>query len=296
MDFRQAPTPAAPLEDKAKAGPSALSLRRRRAGIYGRSLLLLGILPGALLLNAFLRPATAQVLRREAFALRNCTQMLVVITPEWNATFGTLRRYERSTPNEKWKAVGHPIAVVVGKNGLGWDTGAEVADPQEARNTNDPMKKDGDFRSPAGIFALGTTFGHAFQKPVTWRMPYLPLTPAVECVDDPKSKFYNQVLDRSAVSPDWKSSEPMFRTDDIYRWGLVVKQNVDPAQPGKGSCIFLHIWTGPGQATDGGTATAQEQMENLLAWLDPYQNPLLVQLPASKYDELQKTWELPAIP
>ena len=88
----------------------------------------------------------------------------------------------------------------------------------------------------------------------------------------------------------------MLRTDDQNHWGLVVEQNVDPAQPADGSCIFLRIWRGPGQATVGSTATAQEQIENVLGWLDPAQNPVLVQLPASKYRALEKTWELPTIP
>jgi L,D-peptidoglycan transpeptidase YkuD (ErfK/YbiS/YcfS/YnhG family) len=210
--------------------------------------------------------------------------------------FGVLRRYERSGPGGTWKVVGAPIAVVVGKNGLGWEDGTEAADPQEARNGNDPVKREGDFRSPAGVFRLRTTFGYAPEKPVAWKMPYLRLTSSTECVDDPKSKFYNQVVDRGAVSPDWKSSEHMLRTDDMNRWGFVVEQNADPVQPGDGSCIFLNIWGGPGQATADSTATAQEQIEHLLGWLDPAQGPLLVQMPAFKYNALQKSWELPVIP
>jgi hypothetical protein len=267
-----------------------VSLKRKVTGRSNRCRALLCVL-----LSALLWPAVAQVLRRQAFALRESTQLLVVTTPEWNATFGALRRYQRSVPGGTWNAEGHPIAVVVGKNGLGWEAGAKAADPEEARNENDPVKKEGDLRSPAGAFLLGTSFGYAQQKPMAWKMPYLQLTSSTECVNDPKSKFYNQVVDRATVSPDWKSSEPMLRTDDVNRWGLVVEQNVNPAQPGDGACIFLQVWRGPGQATDDSTATAQEQIENVLLWLDPAQSPLLVQLPASKYHALQKAWGLPAI-
>lgn len=297
MDFLQSLFPVGPRKCKAKIRSIAASLSRWPACLKrnnltcNRSLLLICIL-----LSMLLRPAAAQVLRREAFALREATQLLVVTTPEWNATFGALQRYDRSAPGEPWNVVGHPIAVVVGKNGLGWDAGTKEAELQRARNPNDPVKKEGDLRSPAGIFHLGTTFGYAPRKPAAWRMPYLQLTSSIVCIDDPKSKFYNQLIDRAAVSPDWKSSKPMLRTDDLNQWGVVVEQNVDPAQPGDGSCIFLHIWPGPGQATVDSTATAQEQIEALLGWLDPDQNPVLVQLPASEYAVFSKTWRLPRIP
>jgi hypothetical protein len=297
MDFAKTPCHPGPLESKTGTRPAALSLIRRSAALKGN---LVRSFAGSLfllcsLLCPFLRPATAQVLRREPFALRDSTQLLVVTTPEWNAGFGMLQRYERSSTSRTWKSVGHPVAVVVGQNGLGWDE-TQAADPEEARNLNDPVKKEGDLRSPAGIFHLGTTFGYASEKPSTWLMPYLHLTSSTVCVDDPKSKFYNRVLDLTAVSPDWTSSEHMLRNDDLYRWGLVVEQNDDPAQPGDGSCIFMHIWPGPGQRTVGCTATAEEQLEVVLGWLDPSQKPLLVQLPEFKYAALEKAWGLPALP
>ena len=127
-------------------------------------------------------------------------------------------------------------------------------------------------------------------------MPYVPLTPAVECVDDTNSKFYNRVVDRGTVAPDWTSSEHMLRSDELYRWGVVVDHNSNPARPGAGSCIFLHIWRGPGQGTVGCTAMPQEQLETMLGWLDPARKPLLVQMPEQQYRSLHKKLGLPALP
>jgi D-alanyl-D-alanine dipeptidase len=119
---------------------------------------------------------------------------------------------------------------------------------------------------------------------------------SVECVDDAGSRFYNQVVDRQSVAPDWTSSEHMLRPDELYRWGIVVDHNSNPVQPGAGSCIFLHIWRGPGQGTVGCTAMPRDQIESILAWLDPTRKPLLVQLPEHQYRKLQKKWRMPQLP
>ena len=232
----------------------------------------------------------------EPAALRTSTQILVVTTQDWNGVEGTLQAYERPQARKKWKAVGGPIPVVVGKNGLGWGAGVAAGRDAGRRGEGDPVKKEGDSKSPAGIFRLSTAFGYAAQRPPEWKMPYVSLTPSVECVDDARSKFYNRVVDRAAVAPDWNSSEQMLRPDGLYRWGVVVDHNADPVTAGAGSCIFLHIWLGPGQGTTGCTAMAQEQLEGVLARLDPARRPLLVQLPRAQYKKLRRHWKLPALP
>ncbi len=237
----------------------------------------------------------------EPAALHASMQVLVVTTQDWNAVDGILQAYERPQARKRWKAVGGPIPVVVGKNGLGWGVGLASASDEGRRGAGDsvtlgPVKHEGDGKSPAGIFRLSTSFGYAAQGQARWKMPYVSLTPSVECVDDASSKFYNRVLDRATVAPDWNSSEHMLRPDELYRWGLVVDHNADPVTPGTGSCIFMHIWMGPGQGTTGCTAMTQEHLEGVLAWLDPAKNPLLVQLPRSEYKKLRRHWKLPGLP
>ena len=225
--------------------------------------------------------------------LHSSTQLLVVTTADWNDVQGTLQRYERSRSGGKWKPIGTAIPVVVGKNGLGWGSGIDLTDVGDLRLPGDPVKREGDGKAPAGIFQLGSAFGYASQEQPGWRMPYISLTPSVECVDDPSSKSYNRVLDGSTVPRDWNSSEHMRREDELYRWGIVVDHNSDPPRAGEGSCIFLHIWRGPGQGTVGCTAMPREQLESLLAWLDPARKPLLVQAPASQYKQLKQRLHLP---
>jgi len=234
----------------------------------------------------------AQVEERDPLAV--ATQIIVVTTSGWDSSEGTLRRYQRQHSHGKWKAAGPPIAVMVGKNGLGWGSGVVETDALQ-RDAGDPDKKEGDGKAPAGIFRLSKAFGYAEQPQPGWKMPYLGLTSAVECVDDSSSRFYNKVVDRSMVSPDWNSSEKMLRTDELYRWGILVDHNTNPAVATRGSCIFMHIWSGPGQPTVGCTAMPQAEIESLLGWLDAARKPLLVQLPRRHYQSLRKSLRLPAL-
>lgn len=227
---------------------------------------------------------------------RGTTQLIVVTTPDWNAVDGRLQRYQRSDDHHAWQPVGAAIPIVVGRHGLGWGRGL-LAWPGSA---DEPMKQEGDGRSPAGLFALGTAFGYAPQKIAGSLMPYLALTATTECVDDVRSASYNRIVDRAAIPVDWTSSEHMREAGVSYRWGLVVDHNriapqPDRPLPGSGSCIFLHIWKGAGQGTAGCTAMPQRDIETLLRWLDPRQRPLLVQLTAADYARLMKEWTLPTV-
>ncbi|MBK5258752.1 MAG: L,D-transpeptidase family protein [Thermoanaerobaculia bacterium] len=190
-------------------------------------------------------------------------QIIVVVTSDAASTSGSMQRYER-VAGGSWRAVGDPAAIVVGRTGLA-DVGA---------------KREGDGKSPSGVLTLGTAFG--FDASATTRLPYRQLRAATECVDDTSSRFYNQIVERDSVErADWKSSEKM-REIDQYRWGIVVNHNTPP-ESGRGSCIFIHLWSGPGTSTAGCTAMAGKDLDALLRWLDPAANPRLVQMTAAEY-------------
>lgn len=247
-------------------------------------------------------PFRAQADADKFDALVRSTQMIVVTTSSWNAVEGRLQRYERTTAHAKWRPVGKPISIVVGKNGLGWGLGVVTTDDAAVRAASDPIKREGDGKAPAGIFDLGTAFGYAAQPLPGLKMPYLTLTPSVECVDDIRSTHYNRIVDRSAVAPDWNSSEHMRDAGESYLWGIVVDHNSTvPGRnnhsplPGGGSCVFLHIWHNHVQGTAGCTAMSQTDLETLLTWLDPAHRPMLVQLPQPSYDRLADRWGLPKL-
>ena len=216
-------------------------------------------------------------------------QLILVVTSEWGSTTGTLRRFERADSTDEWRPVGVEVNVVVGRAGLGWGRGLHVI-PGDG-----PRKVEGDGRAPAGAFQLTDAFGYAPPDSVSSGLPYLQATADLECVDDVTSSHYNRVLDRARVTPDWTSHEEMRRRDVLYRRGVVVAHNAAPIVPGGGSCIFLHVWRGPGSTTSGCTAMAEPALSDAIRWLDTGAAPVLVQLPASAYRRLRHPWELPRV-
>lgn len=108
------------------------------------------------------------------------------------------------------------------------------------------------------------------------------------------SKYYNQVIDVAGVTPGSRPGwSEMQRADGLFRWGVIVRQNDADTKVGAGSCVFLHIWRGPGRGTAGCTAMAEDQIESVLRWLDPKAEPILVELPEPAYQELHDAWRLP---
>ncbi len=214
--------------------------------------------------------------------LSSTTQLIVVTADGWGASIGRLERYERLQEGTPWRLVGRPTPVVIGRAGLGWGAGLPLA------VLDGPKKVEGDNRSPAGIFRLGRAFGFSRAEAESYRLrvPFLDLTPATECVDDPASNQYNRIVERTGTA-SWKSSEKM-REIGEYRWGLVVEHNSDPPAPGRGSCIFLHVSAmEAGSATSGCTAMQEDALLEVLRWLDPDRKPVLVQVPAEAYPSLR---------
>jgi len=221
--------------------------------------------------------------------VQGARQCVVVVSRDWNAKTGELRAFERKNSRSAWQRRGPAIPVVLGKKGLAWGRG--LADFNAA-----PRKVEGDNKAPAGIFRLGPAFGYAPRSAARWiKLSYVPVTAQTEGIDDPHSRYYNQLLDRSKVAKvDWHSSEQMLRADNLYKWGVVVGHN-SRATPGAGSCIFLHIWKDSRSATAGCTAMPEENLVNLLQWLDPGTRPVLIQMPQAEFASFRSRYHLPPI-
>jgi L,D-peptidoglycan transpeptidase YkuD (ErfK/YbiS/YcfS/YnhG family) len=219
--------------------------------------------------------------------LNDSDQCIVVVTDSWSAPRGVLRTFKRES-DSKWRRRDAPTPILVGRAGVAWGRGAMSA------ALPGPVKREGDNKAPAGIFRLGTAFGYA-RHSVATKLPYLALSESIVAVDDPRSRYYNRLVDKSKIrDADWRSAENMILRDGRYKWGVVVMHNVPPVDEA-GSCIFLHVWKNSSTMTTGCTAVPEATMLNLLGWLDPGRHPLLIQLPRPIYNELQPRWGLPEL-
>jgi L,D-peptidoglycan transpeptidase YkuD (ErfK/YbiS/YcfS/YnhG family) len=202
-----------------------------------------------------------------------CRQILLVSSPERSSVVARASRMSRTGPEARWQQVGDSLPVTLGRNGLAWGLGTLTPPPPPGW----PVKREGDGCSPAGVFPITFAFGSAPARDEPGiRLPYRQCVRSLRGVDDPASRYYNQVVDELHVRRDWKSSEDMLRDDGLYRRGAFVAHNPH-GLAGRGSCIFLHLWEGPRAPTSGCTAMDESNLRNVLEWLDPAARPCLVQ-------------------
>ncbi|MEO5628391.1 MAG: hypothetical protein ABIQ62_01330 [Thermomonas sp.] len=218
-------------------------------------------------------------------------QMVLVTTANWDSTSGDLRRYERD--GERWRQVGAATQIVVGRTGIAWGIGLNT------EHGDGPVKREGDGKAPAGVFAIGPAFGYAGSARTG--LDYRAMGANDWCIDVPDSVYYNQIIDRSVVKAPLldQSTEPMRRDihadgDQRYREGFVIEHNAANVR-NAGSCIFAHLWTASDTTTAGCTAMAPASMDALLAWLDQKRKPVFVQLPQAQYHQLRDAWQLPQL-
>ncbi len=215
----------------------------------------------------------------------DCRQLVVVLSPGDTAVNARLYRFEKA--GKTWKKVADSHPVNLGKKGLAWGKGLHSVKPGL-------QKKEGDQRSPAGIFRFGAAFGYAPAGTIDFKLPYIAITESQLCVEDSDSRYYNQIVDANRIKKDWDSKEFMLRQDQQYKWGIFVMQNLPPQAEG-GSCIFFHLWRAPGSGTLGCTAMTEEHLLALMQWLDPQKKPLLIQMTAVDYAAYRQKFALPGL-
>lgn len=241
---------------------------------------------------AVLLLAMVQAMAADDGAWREAKQMVLVVTPDWNANHGVLRAYERT--QGQWHVVGDAQPVMIGESGAAWGLGLN---PPQAEG---PQKHEGDGRSAAGVYRIGETFGYAASADT--HMPYRALQVSDYCMDVSGSPYYNRIVDTREVGEQAVagSSEPMRRDlhlngDRLYTVGFVIEHNAQ-GRAGAGSCIFAHVWRSPSDATAGCTAMPEGVMRQLLAWLKPEDHPVFVLLPQDAYTRVRSHWQLPSLP
>ncbi|MGE0547359.1 MAG: L,D-transpeptidase [Kofleriaceae bacterium] len=227
----------------------------------------------------------ARVARR--IVIPETARTLVAVVPDtWSSTTAKLSMWGRY--EGRWAIRSGPSDAVIGKAGAAWGIGlhGDGAPP----GLTGPSKREGDGASPAGVFSVGRSFGTMKERP--YATPYQRVNANWKCVDDPASRSYNLVLDQRTVTKDWSSAEDMVRSDELY--DIVLEINHNPGRvPGKGSCIFLHVWGGPEVPTIGCTAYDPDQLFEAMLAIST--DTVFVLLPRAEFEALASEWGLPAL-
>lgn len=233
--------------------------------------------------------ALLTILPVSAFELPpNSSQCLLGIADGWDSSTVTLCLYEKS--GTAWKPAAPAWKARLGKSGLVWGLGLN---PVPSGTTT---KKEGDWRSPAGVFTIGGAWGIDASIKKNPQQFYRQVTPRDLWVEDSSSPKYNQniQLDHDPAT-EWEKKQQMKQNDPAHALKLFIAHNAPPkAVPNAGSSIFFHIWRGGGSKPTAGCTTMDEaKLRWVISKIDPAKRPLYVLLPKAEYEKYRTPWKLP---
>jgi L,D-peptidoglycan transpeptidase YkuD (ErfK/YbiS/YcfS/YnhG family) len=187
-------------------------------------------------------------------ATGSATQLVTAVAPTRPSTQATLRLWRRS--GGCWRAAAGPWTAWLGGRGTS------------------PAKREGDRRTPTGIFGIGRTMYGIGTNPGV-HYAYRRIVCGDWWVEDPASPYYNRFRHvRCGSSPPFRTtSEDMSRSPTAYRHLAFIRYNADPVVPGRGSGIFLHVSTG--RPTLGCVSLPLPQLVATLRWLRPAAAPVI---------------------
>ena len=127
-------------------------------------------------------------------------------------------------------------------------------------------KKEGDNITPKGTFSIGTLYYrkdrvNKFKTSLKKKI----IKKTMGWCHDPKSTFYN----KEVFFTSKKFCERIYRSDKKYDLLLVIKYNIQPTIPGKGSAIFLHLTSNFKKKTSGCIAITNKNFYKILKYINP---------------------------
>lgn len=207
---------------------------------------------------AFVTPISKAIPREHLSSIANkisgSTQIILAINDSDNAN--TAKIYALQKLDNKWNLFFDPVDAMIGKNGF-----AKLGE-----------KREGDGKTPSGIFSLRTAFG--YDKAIKTRITYRQALTDDIWIDDVNAVDYNRWVKKKETAA--LSYEKMRRDDDLYKYGVVIEYNTSPVVKGYGSAIFLHVWGGRDVATAGCIAISEENILHILEWLNPDAKPMII--------------------
>ena len=98
-------------------------------------------------------------------------------------------------------------------------------------------KKEGDKKTPAGLFSLGKVYYRKDKiRNLKTKLKKIVIKKKMAWCDDPNNKFYNKL-----TFTNDKSKEKLYRKDNLYNIIVIINYNIKPIIKNKGSAIFIHL-------------------------------------------------------
>lgn len=199
-------------------------------------------------------------------------QVVVVTTGSWTSSYAKLQTWQKRNDGS-WQQIIAPTAARVGWNGV--------------RRAANRLQNTG--TTPAGTFDLLRGFG--LVRPAGVDLPYRRVDKNDWWPYDPTDpKTYNVLQPRRMQHANWRTgwAERLRSYGTQYRYSVVIDYNlpsdirrrsgervaVNRANTSAGGGIFLHV-NGSG-ATAGCVSIPRKQMRQVLKWLDPDLDPVIV--------------------
>jgi L,D-peptidoglycan transpeptidase YkuD (ErfK/YbiS/YcfS/YnhG family) len=184
--------------------------------------------------------------------LNEALRLVLVTTPDMESSKARLQLFTRTSTTVPWRPLSAGEPAMVGKMGLAW--GLPFL---SYKREGEPEKVEGDKRTPAGFYRLGSSFGFAKVE----RDNYIAVEPGqTVCVEDATSPLYNTITTRSQLAPETKADN--MADTSLFRNGLFVDYPSD-RQTRRGSCIFIHVWKTPDTKTSGCVALSEPRVKAL---------------------------------
>lgn len=185
------------------------------------------------------------------YAAQNSSQIVTVISE--GGSYGELVAWEKVSDGS-WREV-QRVKARLGANGL----------------KDASLVYEMDKCTPTGIYTLTEAFG-INENPGSG-LPYRTLDGTEYWIDDVNSDYYN-TMQFGEPNGRWNSAEKLIDYPGYYNYSIVIDYNRSPVIKGKSSAIFLHCDIGT--YTYGCVAIPQNNLVNILKWLETSKNPVII--------------------
>ncbi len=225
-----------------------------------------------LVLSGLIAPTSGHAAPVLLSGITDSKQVVLVTAKSWNATTGTVRTFEKN--NKTWTATHSSTTANLGYGGL-------VSGNKRKQRTG---------KTPTGTYAIKWAFGIKPDPGASLKYtkvgdddawtynPRVPSTYNVFQTTNKKWLSYGNYVER--LTTYGKQYNYVAVLDFNLPRGKItqgsngINRTDQSANTARGGGIFLHVSNG--KNTAGCIAVPQKYMKNLLRWLDPKKNPVIV--------------------